>query len=236
MATTLTDMISLLRQRTNMENNQFVTDQELTSYLNNSLCLLDGILISKFNDYKLSAVLVSVVDGHEHIDLPADFLKLRGLDIFFNEDNPDGYITLNEFSFRQRNKRPFPITGPLVYGPYQMEYRLQGNYIKLIPGQIANKWRYRLWYTPDFIKLVNGSDTLEPYMDSQSWYEYAICEASIKVLLKQDLDASQFVAQSAQLKDHILKLSAPNRNSAEPAAIVDTRGTSDAGGGYGWNW
>jgi hypothetical protein len=234
--TTLQTLITILRQRTNMENNQFVTDAELTGYLNNSLCLLDGILISKYNDYKLSATLTSVVAGKDYLALPSDFLKFRGLDVYYNAGSPDGYLTLNQFSFRQRNKRPFPITGPLIYGPYQMEYRLQGNQIKLIPGQAANQWQYRLWYTPDYIPLVALTDTLESYMDSQAWYEYAIVESAIKVLAKQDLDPHIFMAQAAELKEHIQKLSAPSRNAGDPASIVDTSGYGENSGGWGWNW
>lgn len=227
-------MLTLLRQRTNMENNQFVTDPELTSYLNNSLCLLDGLLISKFNDYKLTQINTSVVGGTDFLQLPPDFLKLRGLDIVLNPTVTDGYLTVNEFSFRQRNKRPF--TGPVIFGPYQVEYRLQGNQIKLIPGQVAVQFNYRLWYTPDYIPLVLPTDTIQPYMDSQAWYEYAVVDSAIKVLAKQDLDCSVFIKQAGDLREHIQKLSAPSRNAGEPASIVDTREQGNNNSGYGWNW
>ena len=233
--TTLQSLITLLRQRTNMEVSQFVTDAELTSYLNNSLCLLDGILINKFNDYKLSTQMVSIVAGTDYIALPSDFLKLRGLDVAYNPGDQDGYLTVNEFSFRQRNKRPYPMTGPLVFGPYQIEYRLQGNNLKLIPAQAASQWTYRLWYTPDYIPLVNLTDTLQPYMDSQAWYEYAIADSAVKVLAKQDLPADIFIQQAAELRSHIEKVSAPNRNAGEPIAVVDTRGNNESSG-YGWKW
>lgn len=231
--TTLQNLLDLLRQRTNMEKNQFVTDLELTTYLNNSLCLLDGLLIIKFNDYKLTSIITTVVTGKDYIALPLDFLKMKGLDVVLNPNTPDGYLTLKQFSFQQRNKRP--INGPAVFGPYQLEYRLEGNQIKIIPGQSAGQWNYRLWYVPDYVPLVNTTDTLQTYMDSQAWYEYAIADSAVKILAKQNMDPSTFATQAAELKNHIMTVSAPNRNIGEPASVVDSRG-SDISGGYGWNW
>lgn len=224
--TTLQTMLTLLRQRTNMENNQFVTDAELTSYLNNSLCLLDGLLISKFNDYKITSVdLTTTTDT---LALPAGFLKMRGLDVIVGDQT----YTVQPFSFKQRNNKSRQAN---IGQPYSIEYRLQGTGIKLTPADTAPNYTYTLWYTPDYIPLVNTTDSLPAYMDSQAWYEYAIVDSAIKVLAKQDLDPSVFIQQAAELKDHILKLSAPNRNAGDPISIVDSRGY-DRSGGYGWNW
>ncbi len=220
--TTLQNLITLLRQRTNTEVNQFVTDAELTTYLNNSLCLLDGILISKFNDYKLSQTITTLATDQDYLELPADFLKLRGLDVQLSTTD---YQQLNPFSFKQRNKRLFSS------GPIDLEYRLAGSHIILQPKDLAIQYNYRLWYTPDYIPLVNLTDTLETYMDSQAWYEYAVVNSAIKVLAKQNMDPSTFMAQAAELKDHIERLSAPNRDAGEPASIIDSRS-----GDTGWNW
>jgi len=235
--TTLQAMLTLLRQRTNMENNQFVTDAELISYLNNSLCLLDGILISKYNDYKLTLAMASVVPGTNYLALPDDFLKLKMLEVNYTQGQVDGYLTLSQYGARQKNRKPYPTGGSLTYGPYQMEYRLEGNKISLIPFQSAAQWTYRISYAPDYVPLVNTTDTLQSYMDSQAWYEYAICDSAVKILAKQDLDPSIFMAQAAELKNHIIALSAPNRNAGEPAHVVDfDRGFGDHGGGWGWSW
>jgi hypothetical protein len=189
--------------------------------------LLDGFLISKFNDYKITSTNLSVTANTDYITLPSDFLKMRGLDVIVN----DQYITVQPFSFKQRNKR----TRQAVFTPYSIEYRLQGNHVVLLPKETATQYQYRLWYVPDYIPLSATTDTLQAYMDSQAWYEYAIVDSAIKVLAKQDLDASVFIQQAAELKDHILKLSTPNRNAGDPISIVDSRGY-DASGGYGWSW
>lgn len=237
--TTLQTMLTLLRERTNMENNQFVTDPELTTYLNNSLAVLDGILVSKFDDYKITPVFTTVTTNTNLIALPADFLKFRGLDIVYNNNSPDGYIAVKKYAFQKRNDLTYPGTS-VTYGPTAICYRLMGQNVSILPAALAAQFQYRLWYTPDYIPLVNTTDTLQPYMDSQAWYEYAVVAAAVKVLAKQDLDPSIFMAQAAELKDHLIKLSTPNRDSGEPVSVVDTRGPwgggYGSGGGYGWDW
>jgi hypothetical protein len=93
---------------------------------------------------------------------------------------------------------------------------------------------------PDFIQLIKPTDTLQTYMDSQMWFDYAIVDVAAKVeSMQNNIDTAQLLmAQAEQLRDHIIKLSAPNRDSGEPKAVVDTRAASefDGGGGYGWSW
>lgn len=235
--TTLQSMITLLRQRTNTEISQFVTDSELTSYLNNSLSVLDGILITKYNDYKITDIMTNLVPSTDRLQLPDDFLKFRGLDILFNPNDLDGYQTVHDISFRKRNTKSYGILGNGLYSAHSIKYRILGNTIKLVPAKIAAQYNYRLWYVPDFIPLVNSTDTLQPYMDSQAWYEFAIADAAVKVQEKQDLldSASFFQKQADALQEHITKVSAPNRNAGDPISIVDTRNDHEHGG-YGWNW
>lgn len=213
-----------------METNDFVTDPELTTYLNNSLCLLDGILITKFNDYKLTSTFAQLEADQDYLLLPTDFLKLRGLDVQIG----DGYHTLTEYQFRHRNRRLFNgVQGS--FGPHCLQYRLEDNKVKVHPPEQARQYQFQVWYVRDYIPLQSPSDTLQPYMDSQAWYEYAITDSAIKVLEKQDLDTQVFERQASLLRDHIQKLSSPNRNSAEPASITDSRAISSPYP-YGWSW
>jgi hypothetical protein len=232
--TQLQDLILLLRERTNMENSQFVTDAELTSYLNNSLAMLDTYLVNQFNDYKLTAILETISARQNTMSLPSNFLKLRGIDVWYDLTTPDGYCTLGEHDFSQRNRKAYP-GGGLYYGPTYLTYRLQGQQVVIEPALTAPNYTYRLWYTPQYIPLVNTADTLQVYMDGQAWAEYAIVDSAVKVLAKQDLDPSVFLAQAAELKDYIIKMATPNRNSGEPKAVVDSF-RAGLGGGFGWSW
>lgn len=215
--TTLQDIIDDCRRRIDMKVNQFWTDADFTAEINKSLSQLDMILISKFNDYKLTSVITSVTGNT--ITLPDDFLKLRGVDVVTDINSSDGYITVEPFSFKRRNSRPFASAIGVLY---EMQYRLQGNTIVILPASVASQYQYRIWYTPDFIPLENPTDTLEPYMDSQSWFEYAVLDTCAKCQAAQDLNAQTFLMQKEELKQMIISLSAPNRDAGEPAFIVNT--------------
>lgn len=232
--TTLSNIITDCRRRIDMKVSQFWTDLDFTQEINKSLSQLDMILISKFNDYKLNAVIVSATGNN--INLPSDFFKLRGLDVVFNQNDSDGYIMVQPFSFKKRNIKPAPIVGPGYFAPHQMMYRLQGQNLSLLPASIASQYQYRLWYVPDYIPLVNSSDTLQPYMDSQSWYEYAVLDTCTKCQAAQDLNSATFMQQKEELKEMIIKMSAPNRDAGEPACVQDTRYHSSNGIAYGSDW
>jgi hypothetical protein len=237
--TTLQTLITAARLRVDMRTSQYLSDAEFTSHINASLAQLDSILISKFDDYKISSAITNVLTNTNLLALPNDFLKFRGLDIQYTAGSLDGYMTVRQHSFQQRNSRNYPGTAVSI-GPYGVTYRLQGNNVVLLPGTIAGQYTYRLWYTPDFIQLINPTDTLQTYMDSQMWYDYAIVDTAAKVeSMQNNIDTAQLLmSQAEQLRDHIIKLSAPNRDAGEPKAVVDTRASQgfDGGGGYGWNW
>ncbi len=232
--TTLQTILTAVRARTNMEQNQFVTDAELTNEVNKSLCQLDMLLIAKFDDYKLTNSILTV-DASGRIALPADFLKLRGVDVQVNANDPDGYLPLHRYGFRTRNRKPYLLGTTTSFGPHLLEYRLQGAFLQIEPVLGANQWSYRVWYTPDYVPLVQLTDTLQGYMDSQAWHELAVVDCAIKVLAKQDLDPSTFMTQKAEIVELIVKVSAPNRDAGEPASVEDTRGFG-AGGPYGYGW
>lgn len=241
--TTLQDIITQIRLRIDMPTSQYITDIELTQEIDNSLAQLDGILISKFQRYKITPAIVGVLPGTNLIQLPADFIKFNGLDVFFSPTVPDGYYTMYECPFEHRNKKIWPTSAAIPFGPYALQYTIEGLNIAVVPFQIAANYQYRLWYVPDYVPLglTNGVPNygaqLQPYMDTQSWYEYAVLDCCIKVLLKQDMEAGQFMQQKAELKDMIIRLFTPNRNLSEPVSIIDGgRGGNNNGGGYGWDW
>ena len=218
-----------------MENNQFVTDAEITTMVNESLSQLDGILIAQYSDYKLTSTILTASSTDGSITLPSDFLKLRGVDVQYNSSDPDGYIEIHEYSFQHRNRKPYLANAPSGFGPYSVSYRLQGMKVMIAPVALATQWSYRIWYTPKFTSLSSGTDTLGAYMDVQYWHQYAIYDCCVKILAKQDLDPSTFMAQKEEAKQIIMQISAPNRNAGEPKSVVDSR-FWDSTWGYGNDW
>lgn len=231
MSTSLLTLRTRARQRTNMENNTgFVTDAELTDMLNCSLGDLDDTLVSTYEDYKLTDYLTSIstpVEGQNYFALPSDFLKCRGVDRQFNGT----YMTMDNYNFTKRNQYSFPVMN-FVYGYLDVYYRIQDGYCFVIPWQncAAN---YRLWYIPKFLTLVNDGDVLPAYMDTQAWSEYAVVDTCIKILAKQDLDPTTFMAQKAALQARIINAAKPR--DAGPVKRVQNTRYNRGWMGPGWN-
>ncbi len=236
--TTLATIIAEIRQRADIKVSQHTTDADLTTMVNQSLCQLDMILVSKFSDYKLSSDILSAsaTDGSIALSgLSKTFLKLRGVDVRYNASDPDGYIEIHEYSFQHRNRKPYLAGASSGFGPSNVSYRLQGANIIIAPVALATQWTYRIWYTPDYVPMVTTNDPMPTHMDVQGWYEYAVTDCCVKILAKQDLDPSTFMAQKEEVKNLIMELAAPNRNAGEPKAVVDSR-FWDNGWGYGNDW
>lgn len=206
--TTLANLVTTLRQRTDTVVSAFVTDSELEGYLNSALAELDDVLVNRFEDYKVTTTPLSITsgaDGANYLACPADFNKLRGVDV----QAGGRWVDLTRSGFAERNSYGPPTCWN---GATPAFYRLEGRKVWIEPASVA-VGTYRLLYVPRFTTLASG-DSLPDHMDQQSWWDYAVAHAGICVLQKQDLDPSVFVGMKA----------------AKAAHIVSSSGTRDAGG------
>lgn len=228
--TTLAVLRTRVRQRAHIENSQVVTDAEINDMLNMSLSMLDDLLIDTYADYKLTTAQLTItqaVDGYNNMTVPNDFCKLRGVD----RQVSGNWMTLDNYEFPKRNQFSFPVIN-FVYGYLDVYYKLQGQQVEIIPAANSQA-TYRLWYIPQYVPLISDSDTLQPYMDTQAWCEYAVVDVCAKILIKQYLDPSFFLAQKAELKDHIINTAKP-RDAGPPKRVQNTR-YNRGWLGPGWN-
>lgn len=209
MILTLAQIRTQARQRADMEVSQFVTDSELTSYVNASIAELYDILVSRFEDYYILDTTATVANGADTITLPADFYKLKGLDY---DVGGGQYETVRSFQFIERNETYDPGFGTFP----RMRYRVLGPVLKLTPPDFA-PGNYRIWYIPRFASLVNDTDTFDGI---NGWTEYVIVDCAIKMLNKEESDAGPFREQKQKLLDRIEAM-ATDRDAGEPQTIVD---------------
>lgn len=220
-----------------MENNYFVSDAELTTYINNSLGELDDILVTDYEDYRLDTFLsILPSDGTSNIiPIPSNLYKLRGVDYQTNSGAEGTYwLTLFPFQLPERNRQRSGLTNILV--PYRtgLSYRISGAGIVIMP-QVQAGGTYQVWFTPKFVPLVIGTDTLIIQMDTQAWIEYAVVDCCIKILNKQNMDPSGFLAEKGALLMRI-RNAAKNRDSAGPKRVANTRfNDNDFGLPFGWD-
>ncbi len=229
MSTSLSDLITQVRMRSNMENNFFVTNEELTYYINNSLAELYDIIVTEYEDYRINEFIASIPnDGYSNvISIPSDMHKLRGVDFKMSPgSSSDQWLTLDLFMFRERNRQN-SVLGNIVspYGRSRLMYRLSDQGISIVPqSQAAGV--FRVWYIPKWSPLLQLTDVLPIQLDTQAWVEYAIVDCCIKINNKQNLDPSGFMAEKAALKERIIG-AARNRDSAGPKRVVNTRFVDD---------
>tara|TARA_R100000458_G_C8268057_1_gene242917 strand:- start:575 stop:1453 length:879 start_codon:yes stop_codon:yes gene_type:complete len=162
----MTDIVSLselrllARQRADMENSQFISDDEWRRMLNRGYAELYDLIVTSANseDYFLNSSTISLVSGTESYDLPEDFYKMRGVDI-----NSGGTSTpLRRYNFSQRN------VGSLYAIASDMRYHLQGSKIYFNPKPSTSD-TITLWYIPSPKKFLQYTVTAITRGSSTMW-------------------------------------------------------------------
>jgi hypothetical protein len=237
---TLSQVALAARQRADRVNSNFVTAPELSSYINQSYFELYDILTNLFQDYYVAEPAKFLTNGQNQYDLPngvttfqredgSNFIarplyKLIGVDLGLNT-SANGWVTVNKFTFIDRNRFVYPNTASTIYGVFNMQYRMLGDKIEFIPTPTSGQ-PIRLWYVPRMESLLQNTDVLKGV---SGWTEYVIVDTAIKILQKEESDVTVLMAQKQALLARINNVAA-NRDAGQPDKISDTRGNW---GGYG---
>lgn len=213
MSITLLQIRQQARQRADMENSEFVSDSELTNYINASIAELHDIMIQSYGaNYFTKSLEFFTTLNEESYALPADFYKLDGVDAKINNDQ---WTSLKRFNFPERNR--FSDSAPWNrLGTKFLYYRLVGANLVFTPVPDAGT-AIRIWYTPVSTKLALDADTLD---DLNQYVEYVIVDAAIKMMQKEESDVSVLFAQKQALIKRIEEAS-QNRDAGEPESVSD---------------
>lgn len=214
---TFAELKTRARERADMVNSQFISTAELERLINESITELYDLLVTSYDeDYYLTDSTIALIDGQEEYDLPADFYKLRGVDL---ENDPNSAVSLKQFNFQERNR----YKNALIFdysrdGITGSRYRLYGNKIKFTPIPDLGK-TIRLWYTPVAEKLVDDGDTFDGI---NGYEELVVIKCAIKMLGKEESDTKQLERRFAEMWQRVVQ-NAPNRDAANPDTVQDTR-------------
>lgn len=201
---TLADLKTRCRERADMVDSDFIEDSELLSYINASYAELYDILVSKFEDYyTLDPVGFTISSGNTY-NLPADFYKLRGVDLSLN----GRWIPVPKFNFQDRNRTNRTA--------YKQRYRIIGNKLHISPTDNANG-TYQLWYIPAYTLLSLDSDELDGV---NGWEEYVVIDVAIKMLAKEESSTTQLEREKDAMLRRITNM-AENRDIDQPETVTD---------------
>lgn len=206
-----------------MENSGFISDSELTIYINESLAELYDLLVARFGeDYFTKPEPFTIqTDGTEQIySLPSDFYKARGVDLNLGGKES---ITLKPFMFQERNR----YYNSLIYGwdenaTSRARYRIIGRKLWIIPSPTGVR-TIQVWYIPHAPLLAQDTDTFDAV---NGWEQYLIVDTAIKMLNKEESDVSALVYEKEKLERRI-KTMASNRDAGQSWQVSDVNRTGN---------
>lgn len=220
---TLTTLIQNARRKADMIGSTFVSDAEVTDYINKSIGELYDILVGAYGeDYFVSSATFTSTGATSYVIASSpvsisNFYKLKGIDI-----NDGGqWMSLRSFMFNERNRRQ-PTASGSVYDNYR--YRIAGDSIHFEQNNPPpTGTQFKVWYIPLPTALSSGSDT---FNGQNSWDEYVALDVGIKCLIKEESDISELMRQKMDCQKRIIEM-APNRDVGEPQRVTDVEATRD---------
>lgn len=223
---TLGELKTQVRQRADMENSTFISDDELTDYINKSKDELYDILVQKFGaDYYTTYQDISLVSGTSEYSLPVDFYKAMGVDYQVTGDGK--WITLRPFMFSERNRYNSTVRNSII-GAIDLEYRIRNDKLWFRNAPIQSGTA-RLWYIPVATDLSSDTDTI---MGVNGWEEYVVIDAAIKCLVKEESDTTALRSDKQAMMQRI-EAAAENRDAGSPQRVTDAR-SDDYYENWGW--
>lgn len=217
---TLLELKERARDAADMENSTFVSDSELTKYLNQSLEKLYDLLMAAYGqEYHYREEVITLETNTDLYDLPDDFYSLMGVDLVLspNPTSQSNAITLEPYMFQERNRYVNSyLTADQVDGTIRMRYRMKGNQIHLIP-QPSGFNSLRLHYVPVMESLETDFDEFDGV---NGWEEYAVLDTAIKMMRKEEGDTSDLRIDKADVEDKLVSM-ASDRDSGMPMRITD---------------
>ena len=232
---TLTTLIAAVRSRIDRVGSAFISDAEITDWLNEGLGELWDVVTSANQDYTLESDDVSVVSGTASYSLAGfspEILRVRGVTLAINSLS----YTLAPCSIRERDHDP-SLIHPYVYLPDYMgtgaaphnspyRYRLAANSLVITPTP-QEAGTATVYYTPKVTVLVGPADEPDAALEDH-WLKHAIYHACIEARDKEEEDTSTLVRKKLDTENRIKR--AVKRRTTDPRTVVDV----NAGGwGYG---
>lgn len=241
------------QQKSDRVNSEFVTLTEWNNYINLAMYELYDLLVTIDEEYFVATpaqfqtqgnqnqvfqyplpdgltIFTNGIDGTTQF-VAAPFYKLKGVDLGLNTSN-NAFVTINKFNFGDRNRYIFPNTASSIYGVFNLQYRMLGNNIELIPTPSAGQ-NIRIWYIPRLNTLLADNDITS--IGYSGWLQYVIVRAAKYALDKEESDTSKLDAELLFLKDRIESTSV-NRDVGQPDRVTDIRSSGSWGstnGGWG---
>lgn len=226
---TLADLTTHVRQRADMENGKFVSDDEIKHYLNDEIADLYAKMVN-INDGKLfgtvSPELTSI--GDNSYQLPTDFMRLVDVNI----NTGSRWVPAYEADAQEY----YQLLTRQYTGDHDVRYYLhlnstQGRYeLFMFPAKAVANIGVR--YVPEAPLLSITTDTLKW---PSNWHEPCVAGAAAKCLNKEESDPTALMMERDRGHARVLK-DIRTQSVAEVQTLRDLAGRNrrrrHSGGGH----
>lgn len=217
--TTLLELKITARNKADILKNLAIGEDELTTYVNESLFLLYREIVQNFPNQYLQTFTFSLNNNEDGYTFPSSVkvFQVNGVD---RQIDAGRWCDVENYNFQER----FNYDGIFntAYCCYNVAYNIRIGVqfsLDIIPHN-NHQGNYRLTYTPDIDKLVNDEDELLP--DFDKWSDFITTQAAIKCLTKLELPFDGLLLHLNMLKDEIKK-SSSRRDALKPHKIARTK-------------
>lgn len=227
--TTLLKLRTQSRLRADKVNSGFILDPELNQYINNSATELYDLLVAAYgNDYYLKKFTFNTNGTDTSYDLPSDFYKLEGIDLYINSSR---FITLKPYMFNERGRYQDGSNWAAITAIQGPRYHIAANQVTFNPTP-PGPYALTMYYVPELPEMVSDSDTFDGI---NGFEEYIIIDAAIKMLQKEESDISVLMIQKKAITARI-NLMAENRDIGHSFTVNDVTRDWNAYSGDVYRW
>lgn len=200
-------------------NSSFVTDSQANFWINQSIAELWDILVASDPQRFYKSTTVSTTAGTKSYALPADFYQIHGMDL----NSGDERITLEPYQFAERNRYRWNHIVGVGNDRTHVRYRVMGQGIDGTEGLLyfepdPGTETYTLHYIQAPQELAADDDDFDGVA---GWEEWVIYDVGIRMMLKEEADASALERERARIEARIRRM-AGERDSGTAPRVQDT--------------
>lgn len=208
----IADLITEIRSKADMENTQFISDTEITSFINSAYREAYNVLANSYEDWNLSSQLITTVANTREYAVASDFIRLRKL-MYLRDYN---LATEREFPCKRNNWSDTDLFATLDRIPRR--FQLRGANIRLFPAPTSVLY-YRAYYQAAPAALTSSSTAVEFEFGMD---RFVVWEAVMSCLIKEKSDTREARAERDRHLTNMIVSSDP-RDASEAATVQEVQ-------------
>lgn len=208
----ISDLITQVRDYSDMVNTQFVTDTEILVYLDRAYRDMYIRIVEQNSAFFQIQATFPIVSGQNTYALPANFYKLCGIDLNLDSQNT---ITISNININERNMLKSVYSSICLSRGWR--YLITGQSIVFSPAPDVSAG-YTVWYVPDPVPIISTAQTLT--LTPSTIVDYMTICATIKCLQKEQTDWTEMGVERDRMAEQIIRACA-SQDDSFPLHVTD---------------